>query len=459
MEFKDTELSGVFTITPKVMGDSRGWFTETFREDELEKKIGHKIYFVQDNHSFSKSAGVLRGLHFQNFPHSQTKLLRCTRGAILDIVVDLRSWSPTYKKWVAIELSAENGRQIFIPKGFAHGFLTSAPDTEIQYKVDDYYDKESDRSVRFNDPTLGVKWGNIDGIVVSDKDKNAPLLAESDINFGAKVLVTGAGGQLGFDVMKYLREKGIECVGPNHHDLDITNASSTVKHIKKYAPTVIVHCAAYTAVDRAEDEREACERVNIDGTRIIADAANAVGAKLVYISSDYVYGASGQKPLKETDPTQPLNFYAETKLRGEKCAENVKKHYILRTSWVFGKNGNNFVKTMRTIGAKEAEVRVVDDQVGSPTYTVDLAEYIVKIIFTENYGVFNVSNDGYCSWADFAEEIFKQSNMKTKVKRIKTAEYPTKAKRQTNSRLDKSKLGIKLPDWHDALKRYLEDIK
>lgn len=181
MNIIKTELEGVLILEPKVFGDNRGWFMESF-SDKVFKEQGLNINFVQDNHSYSAIKGTLRGLHFQNNPMAQTKLVRCTRGKILDVVVDIRKGSPTYKKWIAVELSQENKKQLLIPKGFAHGFATLTDDVEVQYKVDEYYSKEHDRSIRFDDPEIGIDWG-IENPILSDKDKNAPLLKDSDCNF------------------------------------------------------------------------------------------------------------------------------------------------------------------------------------------------------------------------------------------------------------------------------------
>lgn len=181
MNIVKTELEGVYILEPKVFGDNRGWFMESF-SDRVFKELGLEINFVQDNHSYSATKGTLRGLHFQNKPMAQTKLVRCTRGKILDVAVDIRKGSPTYKKWIAVELSEDNKKQLLIPKGFAHGFVTLTDDVEVQYKVDECYSKELDRSIRFDDPEIGVEWG-IDNPILSEKDKNAPFLKDSDFNF------------------------------------------------------------------------------------------------------------------------------------------------------------------------------------------------------------------------------------------------------------------------------------
>ena len=217
-----------------------------------------------------------------------------------------------------------------------------------------------------------------------------------------KVLVTGANGQLGYDVIKRLNALGDEPVGADREEFDITDEKATEEYITSLRPDAVVHCAAYTAVDKAEDDRDACRKVNVDGTRNIALACEKIGAKLVYISSDYVFGGSGTQPLETDAPKNPQNIYGITKLGGEKEAEKCKKHFIIRTSWVFGINGGNFVKTMLRLADSHDSLTVVDDQTGSPTYTPDLARLICDMIKTEKYGTYHASNEGFCTWAQFA---------------------------------------------------------
>lgn len=294
-----------------------------------------------------------------------------------------------------------------------------------------------------------------------------------------KVFVTGVCGQLGYDVMNELAKRNIEAVGSDikeicEHDftyvsLDITNQIMVNKVIKEIKPDVIVHCAAWTAVDAAEDEdkKELVKNINVNGTKFIAEAAKAVNAKMVYISTDYVFDGQGKTPWQpDSKDYAPLNVYGQTKLEGELAIVNTLDNYfIIRIAWVFGLNGNNFIKTMLNLSTKYKEIRVVDDQVGTPTYTFDLAKLIVDMIQTEKYGYYHVTNEGgYISWYDFANEIFKQANVEINVIPVTTEEYGvSKAKRPFNSRLDKSKLiknGFKpLPTWQDALNRYLKEIK
>ncbi len=453
-------MDDVLIIEPKVFGDHRGWFTETYSRKTLEE-LGLKVDFVQDNHSFSASKGTLRGLHFQLDPKAQTKLVRCTSGRILDVAVDLRKGSPTYKEWVAVELSSDNKRQLLIPKGFAHGFLALTGNVEVQYKVDEYYAPELDRSVRFDDPEIGIHWG-IENPILSDKDRNAPLLRDSDVNFSIKVLVTGASGQLGYDVVKRLKELGIPVLSTDRSTLDVTDKVQVQTYLGAQHPDVVIHCAAYTAVDKAEDERQICYAVNVEGTRNIAETVREIGAAIVYISTDYVFDGSGKEPHSEDQSTSPLNYYGYTKNLGEEIVrETVEKHFIIRTSWLFGLNGPNFIKKMQYLAETKDELSVVCDQVGSPTYTKDLAVLICDMIQTRHYGTYHGVNEGYCSWYEFAEKIFSKSGLSISVNPVLTSQYFTKAKRPLNSRLSREKLdkvGLKrLPHWENALERFLNE--
>lgn len=278
-----------------------------------------------------------------------------------------------------------------------------------------------------------------------------------------KVLVTGVKGQLGFDVCLELDRRNIENKGVDRQDFDITDREAVRSFILNYKPDVIVHCSAYTAVDRAEDEEDICYKVNVEGVRYIAETAKEIDAKLVYISTDYVFDGSGDNFFNVYDKTGPLNVYGKTKLGGEEEVKKLlNKYFIIRISWVFGLNGNNFIKTMMKLGAERSELSIVADQTGSPTYTYDLAPLICDMIETEKYGIYHATNEGECSWAEFAEYIFSVTGQNVLVKYIKTEEYPVKAARPKNSRLSKISLdeaGFKrLPDWKDAVKRYIENI-
>lgn len=304
--------------------------------------------------------------------------------------------------------------------------------------------------------------------------------------YSMKVFVTGVAGQLGHDVMNELASRGYVGVGTDlaesysgiqdgtyvitaeYVSLDITNKSAVMNTIKSVKPDVVVHCAAWTAVDLAEDEDKQAKvkAINVDGTQNIANACKEIDAKMVYISTDYVFDGQGTTPWQpDCKDYKPLNVYGQTKLGGELAVSNtLSKYFIVRIAWVFGKNGNNFIKTMLNVGKKFDTLKVVNDQIGTPTYTYDLARLLVDMIETDKYGYYHATNEGgYISWYDFACEIFKQAGYTNTVIPVTTKEYGlSKAARPFNSRLDKSKLvenGFKpLPTWKDALKRYLEEL-
>lgn len=256
-----------------------------------------------------------------------------------------------------------------------------------------------------------------------------------------KVLVTGANGQLGYDVIKELQKQNIECFGATRKDFDIIDFKATENFIINYMPDVVIHCAAYTAVDKAEDEPDLCYKVNTSATESIAEICKKINAKMLYISTDYVFDGAKEGFYEVEDKPNPINVYGKTKLLGEEAVQKIlDKYFIVRISWVFGEHGNNFVKTMLRLGAERKVLNVVADQYGSPTYTADLAPLLVEMIKTEKYGIYHATNEGICTWAEFAEEIFKIAGMNIKVNHITTSEYPTRAKRPLNSRLSKNKL-------------------
>jgi dTDP-4-dehydrorhamnose reductase len=279
-----------------------------------------------------------------------------------------------------------------------------------------------------------------------------------------KILVTGYNGQLGYDVVRVGKEKGFEMIGTGRSELDITSKQSVHDFVLNLKPDAIIHCAAYTAVDKAEDDQDTCWSVNVDGTKYLAAAAKKVNAKFMYISTDYVFDGKGTTPFKETDTPNPVGYYGLTKYEGEKVVQSLlEEWYIIRISWVFGINGNNFIKTMLRLGESRDQLTVVNDQFGSPTYTLDLAKLLIEMIQTEKYGIYHASNEGFTTWADFAKEVFSQAGLTVNVEGIPTDEYPTRAVRPKNSRMSKQKLvdnGFSpLPTWQDALQRYLDELK
>ncbi len=275
-----------------------------------------------------------------------------------------------------------------------------------------------------------------------------------------KVLVTGGKGQLGYDVLNELARRNIPAVGVDIDEMDITDGASVERVLREAAPDAVIHCAAYTAVDAAEDNEALCRRVNAEGTRNIASVCKALDMKMLYISTDYVFGGEGDRPWEPEDEREPRSVYGQTKYEGELAVQELlDKYFIVRIAWVFGINGKNFVKTMLKLAENHDTIRVVNDQFGSPTYTFDLARLLVDMVLTEKYGIYHATNEGSCSWYEFACAVFKEAGVAVNVVPVSTAEYGAKAKRPANSRMNKDKLtrmGFdRLPPWQDALKRYV----
>ncbi|MCI8463879.1 MAG: dTDP-4-dehydrorhamnose reductase [Lachnospiraceae bacterium] len=278
-----------------------------------------------------------------------------------------------------------------------------------------------------------------------------------------KILVTGVRGQLGHDVANELEKRGIEAVGVDIQEMDITDAESVDRVIREASPQAVIHCAAYTAVDAAEENEDACRRINVEGTRNIAKVCRELDIRMMYISTDYVFDGQGERPWEPEDDRVPQSVYGQTKYEGELAVqEALEKYYIVRIQWVFGINGKNFVKTMLNLSQKYDTIRVVNDQFGSPTYTYDLARLLADMILTKKYGVYHAANRGICSWYEFACAIFQEARIPITVVPVTTEEYGAKAKRPANSRMNLEKLTAngfeQLPPWQDALKRYVEAL-
>lgn len=278
-----------------------------------------------------------------------------------------------------------------------------------------------------------------------------------------KVLITGVKGQLGHDIVEECKKRDIAYEGVDIEEMDITNYQEVWDVICKAKVDAVIHCAAYTAVDAAEENIEVCTKVNVEGTKNIALVCKELNLKMMYFSTDYVFNGQGENEWQEYDKREPLNVYGKTKCDGEiEVGSLLDAYFIIRISWVFGINGNNFIKTMLRLGRENGTVNVVNDQIGSPTYTYDLAKLCVDMIRTEKYGIYHVSNEGICSWYDFACEIFKAAEMDVKVIPVTSDKFPVKAKRPKNSRLSKNELDkngfSRLPSWQDAVKRYLKNL-
>ena len=278
-----------------------------------------------------------------------------------------------------------------------------------------------------------------------------------------KIFVTGVKGQLGFDVVNELEGRGIEAIGVDIEEMDITDSTSTWAVIKEAAPDAVIHCAAYTAVDAAEDNEDICRKVNVEGTQNIAAVCKDLDIPMMYISTDYVFDGQGERPWEPDDKRNPLSVYGQTKYEGELAVQNtLDKYFIVRITWAFGVNGKNFVRTMLRLAETNDKITVVNDQFGAPTYTYDLAVLLADMIVTDKYGIYHATNEGNCSWYEFAREIFREADIDMEVIPVSSNAYNAKAARPVNSRMDKKKLDEnsfkRLPEWQDALKRYLKII-
>lgn len=278
-----------------------------------------------------------------------------------------------------------------------------------------------------------------------------------------RIVVTGVSGQLGYDVVREATRRGITAIGVDRKEMDITDKINVEQVIGHAQVDCVIHCAGWTAVDKAEEMPTMCRQVNVEGTKNIVSVCKKLDIPMVYFSTDYVFNGMQNEAWKEEDPCDPLNVYGQSKYEGELAVRTLSKYYILRVSWLFGLNGKNFVKTMLHLGTQQRQVSVVNDQVGSPTYTCDLAKLVIDMIQTSEYGVYHVTNEGECSWYDFACEIFKQANMKdVLVTSVDNHAFKVLAKRPLNSRMSKLELDRhgfqRLPSWQDALSRFLIEL-
>lgn len=278
-----------------------------------------------------------------------------------------------------------------------------------------------------------------------------------------KVLVTGYTGQLGFDVIRELKARNIECIGTTRNEFSLTDTEKMQAFVKAYKPDAVIHCAAYMNVNEAEDNKDLCMLVNYSSTKELAKICKEIDAKMIYISTDYVFAGSGEGFYEINNDKEPQNVYGKSKLKGELAIQKIlDKYFIIRTSWLFGINGNNFIKYVLSEQKKGNKLRIVNDQIGSPTYTVDLAKLLCDMSLSDKYGIYHATNEGICSWYDFACEIFKQADIKINVKPVSSTAFPTKAIRPHNSRMSKKCLDEagfnRLPTWQDALSRYLQEL-
>ena len=475
MNLIGTNLKDCYVIEIDKFGDNRGFFQEYYNK---QRYTPLQFKAVEQTNRSGSLKGTLRGLHFQKNPFCQAKIVEVIKGRAIDVVVDLRIDSPTYGQYFYIELTDNNNKQLFVPRGFAHGFVALEDDTRFQYLVDNEYAPKMEGGIKWNDPNIGIDWDKIlkaNGIsepLLSAKDQVHPGIKENKVIFKRrqdKYLITGSNGQLGFDIKRELLANGIKeenILATDVSNMDITDREKVLEVIGNFKPDIIFHCAAWTDVDKAEVKKDLVRKINVDGCRNIAEAAKRVDAKVIYLSTDYVFDGTKKGLYVPDDKPNPINHYGETKYLGEEEIRKNPKHFIARISWVFGINGKNFIRTMLNLADIRKELTVVDDQIGSPTYTVDLAHLLYNLSQTDNYGTYHVTNEGFCSWAEFADYIMKSNNKDTRIIPVSTEEYykdKKAADRPLNSQLDKSKLeeiGLhRLPSWQDAADRYFQALR
>ena len=471
MKIEETKLKGCYILKPEMFGDARGSFCVPFNRAEMEA-LGFGT-LEQCNESVSQK-GVLRGLHYQAAPDTQAKIVFVNKGAVLDVVVDMRVDSETYGQYIAVELTEDNHNMLFVPRGFAHGFLALLDGTKFGYYVDNIYSPKKDGGILWNDPALQIPWKeyckqygiDFDSINLKAADQVRPTLKDCKDKFYTKYryLVTGATGQLGYDIVRELNSRGIyDVLALGSSEMDITDVNRVESIIRSYQPEVIFHCAAYTNVNGAEKDAERAEQVNKLGTKNIVENAARVGAKVIYVSTDYVFDGRKGFIYYTNDKPNPLNVYGKTKLMGEQIVAQYDKSFIVRTSWVFGVNGNNFVKKMLEKGKLGEPVNVVNDQIGSPTYTVDLAKLLVDMSTTEYYGLYHAHNEGFCSWYEFTKYFYQEAGLSTIINPISSTELDSDAERPLDARMSCNHLDgagfDRLPQYEDAVKRYLKELK
>lgn len=473
MDIEKTNIEGCYVLTPKVFGDERGSFSVPFQANIMEKLGFQKN--IQVNRSISEK-GVLRGMHYQEVPDTQAKIVSVVKGAVMDVVIDLRKDSSTYGKYTYQLLTGENHKMLYVPRGFAHGFLCLEDDTIFEYYVDNIYSPKKDGGILWNDPNIQIPWEewckkygiDFNKIQLKQADLSRPQLNDCETSFYVKYryLVTGATGQLGYDIVRELYSRGIyDVLAFGSEEMDITDMKRCTEIIGYYKPEVIIHCAAYTNVKGAETNRTLAYQINSQGTINLVTLAKAIDAKFIYVSTDYVFDGKKGQPYEVTDVCNPINIYGASKLKGELCVKEYPKGYIVRTSWVFGHNNknSNFIQKVLQQSEVKDKLTIVNDQIGSPTYTVDLAKFLVDLSNTEFYGIYQAHNEGYCSWYDLAAYALDEFGKTNLVEPITSDSFQDNVSRPMDSRMSTISLpenGFEpLPNWQDAVKRYIKEMK
>ena len=413
---------------------------------------------MQDNESLS-SRNVLRGLHYQ-IKQPQGKLVRVIVGEIYDVAVDLRRSSPTFGKWTGAILSPSQQPMIWIPQGFAHGFLVLSEQAIVSYKTTDYYAPEHERTLAWNDRGIGVLWPLEGEPLMSDKDRRG-VAARRGRDLRLKILLTGRNGQVGWELERALAPLG-EVVATDRSTLDLTNEDQIRSAVRAVKPDVIVNAAAYTAVDKAESEPELAMRINGFAPGVLADEAKRLGALLVHYSTDYVFDGEKTTPYVEEDEPNPINVYGKSKLAGERAVDaSGCRHLLLRTSWVYSLRGSNFLLTVLRLARRDPAIRIVTDQRGTPTSAALAARATAHALRGSarggKAGLFHLAARGVANRREFAAEAVRVAGLSCRVEPALTVEFPAPARRPGFSALAsasfESAFSPALPDWRDDLAR------
>jgi glucose-1-phosphate thymidylyltransferase len=455
-------IEGLVILDGKIFEDNRGYFTETYNQAGLLAK-GIDATFVQDNESVS-NYGVIRGLHYQTGEYAQAKLVRVIEGEVLDVVVDIREDSPTYGQSFSIVLNESNRVQMFIPRGFAHGFSVLSPTAKFAYKVDNVYNKESENGIHPFDPNLNIDWKiPNDKMIIGDKDLLQPYITSTAKK---KLLILGSSGQLGQCFKKHaILDSEYNYVFATRKDIEVTNYNALEEYIRIINPDFIINCIAYTAVDKAETEIEQAYLINAQLPKNLAIISTKLECKLIHFSTDYVYNSELAEHTEQS-ATNPCNVYGASKLKGDiNVINNSTEAIILRTSWVYSDVGNNFMLTMKRLMLEKKELKIVDDQIGAPTSAYSIVDAVFKLIpvydkIDKNNRIFNFSDIGELSWFEFATKIqILSKSHNCKLIPIPTSEYKTAANRPLNSRISKklfkTTFKIDLNDWYSALEQII----
>lgn len=461
----ETGIEGLFLIECLSFSDTRGDFMEVYRTSILQT-FGIEKPWLQMNQSTSKR-GVLRGLHFQE-GKPQAKLLRVLSGAIYDVVLDLRKDSTSYGKYYAMLLRSTDNRLLYIPEGFAHGFLALEEETKLEYFCSDYYHPEAEKGIFWKDSFLKIPW-NLEAfgleekdLILSEKDKQHPsFLSYQREQEEAKVLLLGAGGQLGKAFQALFGNKHIPYLALTKEDLDIREKSQAKSYLEKEKWKAVINCAAYNAVDQAEIEKEECEETNAKAVKFWIELCQERGIPFLTFSTDFVFDGEKDIPYREEDVTGALSFYGRSKERAERYALAYEKALVIRASWLFGEGGN-FCRQVLDLAKTREELHIVDDQISSPTYSKDLAKYSWALLEQSLYGLYHMSSEGEASKYDLAAYLLEQIQWKGRLVRAQSKDFPSLAIRPRYSKLSSKKieksLGLDMPHWKEAVLEYLKAL-